>query len=311
MKYLRFVFIILPFVFTSCQDPELPDDNDFPYLTVDYRFTDTDVAVFSRHLAISNDNSAVYYTGEPKTGFENHIYRRPLDYGEPLVRMTSNDSSALGSYAVDLDLNNNVYYHQIREVEEDSIINVIYRADPLMTNGDPVPEEVLSFSGDMVGFLNYRSQMADYFTVSADGLVYIIGWSETGYYYLNFRDDNPEIFELPNVVEAILFPDGQKYVYADGSKNIFLTSTLLEQPVLIGSGRYISVSSNYKIAWMQDNIFHIYDMNTEVITKYNPPKNVTSADEMMNATLSEDGKYVAFRSYDYSDSDIVFCAIPE
>ncbi len=310
MKKIFLLLLLIPFLLVSCEEPEPPNTDDLPYITVDYLFNDVGVSVYSRRLAISNDNNSVYYTGEPTAGFKNHIYRRPLSYENNLEQMTADDNKRSNPYAMDLGIDNKVYYHTLNTIGKDSVVNVIMRAEEFMNLYDPEPQEIITFDGSLVGFNEYKGRVADNISVSADGLVFIIGWSETGYYYMNFRDSEPNIIALPNIADAVLSPDGMKYVFMDGSLNIYLTSTLLEEPYLIGSGRYPSISSNGKIAWIQDKLLFLYDQATEDIVKYNPPKNVTSADEMMNATLSEDGNHIAFRSYDYANSDIVFCSIP-
>ena len=311
MRRNIFWLLLIVVFLGSCEHPEEPEEDLYPYLIVDYRFTDEDVVVFSRKLAIANDLSAVYYTGESVSGAAYHIYKRPLSYVDHIVQMSSGDGAAIGAYAVDLDILNQVYYQQAREIAPDSVLHYIMRADPGMELGDPEPEELLSFNGNLVGFDEYEGRQADFFSVSADGYVYIIGYDDTGFYYLNFRDEEPIVFSLPTAIEAVLAPDGQKYVWVDGSSNIYLSSTLLENPVLIGNGRYASISSNNKVGWVNQNLLHVYDISTQEVKKYYPPKNVASAEELMNATLAENGEKVAFRFYDASDSDIVMCSIPE
>jgi len=311
MKYFPLLLILVSAMFISCEQPDDPAGSDYPFLTVDYRFSDSEVAVFSRKLSVAPDNSAVYYTGEPKTGFEHHIYKRPLAYEQELITMTSVDNISRGAYAMDVDLAGSVYYQQVNEAGQDSVLHVILRAQPDMSLGDPAPQQAFEFNGEEVGFAAFKGDEADFFSVSSDGAVFIIGWDLTGFHYLNFRDQQPIIFSLPDVVDAVLAPDGQKYVYSDGSDNIYLTSTLLDSPYLIGNGRYLSISINGKVAWVSQELLHVYDIESQKVTKYSPPKNVASASELMNATLSKDGRYIAFRFYDPADSDIVFCSIPQ
>ncbi|PID94409.1 MAG: hypothetical protein CSA95_03045 [Bacteroidetes bacterium] len=310
MKYCYFLMVLCLWLLVSCEQPEDPPSNNFPYLTVDYRFSDPEVSVYSRHLAVTSDNGAVIYTGETKGETTNHIYNRATSYVKPLVQMTTADSTALAGYAVDLDGEDRVYYHQLYQVKEDSVVHRIYRADLTMNLGSPPPEVVCSFDHLLVGFSEEGSSAADHLTVSSDGLTFIIGWNEVGFYYLDLRGDEPISSILKDVVEAVFFPDGIRYVYADGLDNIYLASIGEHEPEYIGNGRHISVSEDGKVAWVKNQLLHLYDVDTKKITQYNPPKNVASAQDLMNATLSPDGRHLAFRSYDHLDSDIVFCSLP-
>ncbi|MDD3960904.1 MAG: hypothetical protein PHT77_03465 [Bacteroidales bacterium] len=312
MRVAVFAFILISISFLCCIKPEEPADILYPYLEVAYRFSDPDVAVFSKQMAINASISAVFFAGEPANSYEAHIYRRPLSYSAEIEQVTlaGGFSGQRNVYALGLDDADVIYYQLLIESGNDSVLHAIMQADPAMLFGSPPPQVKYGFNGTDVGFDPFKGAPADFFSVSSDGRVFIIGWSKTGYYYLNFRDREPVVLPIPNAVEAVIGPDGFIYAYVDGSSNIYINSLLLNEPQLIGNGRYISFNGNEEIGFVKNSLFHIYSMVTGETRSFYPPKNVANSDYLMNATLSQDGASVAFRIFDSADSDIVFCRIP-
>ena len=313
MRYIHYLFLLLIPLLISCESPDDPTADLYPYLVVDWKFSDTDVAVFSKRMAITGDNSAVYYCGERADGFEYNIFKRMCTYSDDLIQVTTTGAEAWdgGAYSMDVDGIRDVLYHRAWEFAPDSVRHYIVRAGANTIEGSPAPEVKYSFDGALVGFRAFHGDQADYFSVSSDAQVFMIGWNDTGFHYLNFRNGDPTVIDLPTAVEALVRPDGISYVYVDGSSNIYLSSSLLNSPVLIGSGRYISASSNDKIAYVKNELFHLYDVNTQETTVFYPPKNVANVNQLMNSTISEDGLHVAIRVWDPSDSDVIVCSIPQ
>lgn len=313
MRYIHYLFLILIPLLISCDPPDDSTTDLYPYLMVDYRFSDADVAVFSKRMAITKDNSAVYYCGERTDGFEYNIFKRKLTYSDDLIQVTATGTEPWdgGAYSMDVDGIGDVLYHRAWEFAPDSVRHYIVRAGANTIEGSPAPEVKYSFDGALVGFRAFRGDQADYFSVSSDAQAFMIGWDDTGFHYINFRDGEPTVIDLPTAVEALVRPDGVSYVYVDGSSNIYLNSTLLNSPVLIGNGRYVSVSSNDKIAYVKNDLFHVYDVNTQETKVFYPPKNVANVNQLMNSTISEDGLHVAIRVWDPSDSDVIVCSIPQ
>jgi hypothetical protein len=278
-----------------------------PRVTVTTVFTGTSPSVESVRMDWSLDDQWIAFKGGVQGNSD--VYKVSATASSTPIPVTAWDNQywERGGYApCFLDADYLAYYVGWIDSVNDQNMHIM-RASPAQVADVPAPFTLHTFNGDFVGQLHNAAASPSSITMSSDGSRALVVWEtglsqwSSGIYLLDWTSDSAVATKIDSTGYGVLSRDGMTIVLQKQDFTISYRPAGVGQETAVGTGQYPSMSGNGLIGWVAGTgymDYMVYDTATHTTKTY--PCGVSP----QCATLSSDGKRIAFRTFSGSNSGI-------